>query len=72
MVYQLCATFAKNADLAQNASIRANMMQDLTKSLILVDLTLVESDATISGLPFCEGIVYLVACICSAEIKNAR
>ena len=33
-------------------------MQDLTKSLILVDLTLVESDATISGLPFCEGIVY--------------
>ena len=41
-------------------------MQDLTKSLILVDLTLVESDATISGLPFCEGIVYLVACICSA------
>lgn len=41
-------------------------MQDLTKSLILVDLTLVESDATISGLPFREGIVYLVAGICSA------
>ena len=37
MVYQLCATFAKNADLAQNASIRANMMQDLTKSLILLN-----------------------------------
>lgn len=37
MVYQLCATFAKKADLAQNVSIRANTMQDLTKSLILLN-----------------------------------